>query len=198
MTLENINLSGHFLIAMPNMQDPFFAESVTYICTHNAEGAMGVIINRPTDMNMEMLFEKIKIPLENNHLSNKPVLFGGPVQTERGFVLHTVEPDTNKEEWNSSLLVSEEIALTTSKDILEATAKGEGPKKMLLTLGYAGWTAGQLEDEMLQNAWLSVEPKDKKVLKRLLYETDHSEQYHAAIQLLGIDPSMLSDTAGHA
>lgn len=198
MSLENINLTGHFLIAMPNMQDPLFADSVTYICTHNADGAMGIIINRPTDMNMETLFEKINIPLENNQLSNQPVLFGGPVQTERGFVLHTIEPDANQDEWNSSLLVSEEIVLTTSKDILEASAKGAGPQKMLLTLGYAGWTAGQLESEMLQNAWLSVEPKDKKILKRLLYDTEHSEKYHAAIQLLGIDPSMLSDTAGHA
>lgn len=198
MTLENVNLTGHFLIAMPNMQDPFFADSVTYICSHNEDGAMGIIINRPTDMNMEMLFEKINISLENNTLSGQPVLFGGPVQTERGFVLHTIDHSVSKEIWNSSIFVSEEIALTTSKDILEASAKGAGPKKMLLTLGYAGWTAGQLESEMMQNAWLSVQPKDSKTLTKLLYETDYSDKHHAAIQLLGIDPSMLSDTAGHA
>jgi putative transcriptional regulator len=198
MALENLNLTGHFLIAMPNMQDSFFADSVTYICAHNEDGAMGVIINRPTEMSVEKLFEKINLSLENTALSNQKVLFGGPVQTERGFVLHTVDNGMHKDIWSSSIFVSSDIALTTSKDILEASAKGAGPEKMLLTLGYAGWTAGQLESEIIQNAWLSVQPKDSKTLTKILYEIDHTDKHHAAIELLGINPAMLSDTAGHA
>ena len=153
MTLENINLTGHFLIAMPNLTDPYFTKSVTFICTHNQDGAMGVVINRPTDMTYEVLFEKINLNLQNETLANKPVLYGGPVQPERGFVLH--QPTG---EWDSSITVLDKIALTTSKDILDAVALGNGPEKLLLTLGYAGWTSGQLEHEMAQNAWLSVKP----------------------------------------
>jgi len=193
MTLENINLTGHFLIAMPNLTDPYFAKSVTFICTHNQDGAMGIVINRPTDMTYEMLFEKIKVDLENNAIANNPVLYGGPVQSERGFVLH--QPAG---EWDSSITICDKTALTTSKDILEAVALGTGPSKMLLTLGYAGWTPGQLEQEMAQNAWLSVEAKDVGTLNKILFETPHEEQFNAAMALLGFDPAMLSGVAGHA
>lgn len=193
MTLENINLTGHFLIAMPNLTDPYFAKSVTFICTHNQDGAMGVVINRPTDMTYEVLFEKIKVTLENKTIANKPVLYGGPVQPERGFVLH--QPAG---EWDSTITILEKIALTTSKDILDAVALGNGPEKLLLTLGYAGWTSGQLEHEIAQNAWLSVKPDDVDTLNKILFETPHDEQFSAAMALLGFDPAMLSDVAGHA
>jgi putative transcriptional regulator len=193
MTLENINFTGHFLIAMPNLTDPYFAKSVTFICTHNQDGAMGVLINRPTDMTFEILFEKINVDLQNKNLAGKPVLYGGPVQPERGFVLH--QPAG---EWDSSITVSDKVALTTSKDILEAVAQGNGPEKLLLSLGYAGWGSGQLEQEVAQNAWLSVKPKDSDTLNKILFDTPHEQQLNAAMALLGFDPAMLSDVAGHA
>lgn len=154
---------------------------------------MGIVINRPTDMSYGVLFEKISLTLSNPDLAARPVLFGGPVQPERGFVLHQHIGD-----WDSSITVVDDIAVTTSKDILHAVAQGSGPEKLLLSLGYAGWTAGQLEQEILQNAWLSVKPKDSATLIKLLFETPHEDQLNAAMALLGFDPSMLSDVAGHA
>src|SRR4051812_4611011 len=136
MLLENINLTGHFLIAMPALTDPYFSKSVTFICAHNQDGAMGVVINRPTDITYNALFEKINVELHNNSIANQPVLYGGPVQPERGFVLHpATKPktgDLEKDSWDSSITIAENTALTTSKDILEAVALGEGPDKMLL------------------------------------------------------------------
>lgn len=202
MLLENINLTGHFLIAMPALTDPYFSKSVTFICAHNQDGAMGVVINRPTDITYNALFEKINVELHNNSIANQPVLYGGPVQPERGFVLHPAfklkdgEPKTDN--WDSSITIAENTALTTSKDILEAVALGEGPEKMLLTLGYAGWTPGQLEQEIAQNAWLSVQPKDISSLHSILYETQHEKRLDATMALLGINFGMLSDEAGHA
>ncbi len=202
MLLENINLTGHFLIAMPALTDPYFSKSVTFICAHNQDGAMGVVINRPTDITYNALFEKIKVELHNSSIANQPVLYGGPVQPERGFVLHPATKlkagDLEKDRWDSSITIAENTALTTSKDILEAVALGEGPDKMLLTLGYAGWTPGQLEQEIAQNAWLSVQPKDIASLNSILYETQHEKRLDATMALLGIDFSMLSDEAGHA
>lgn len=197
MSLENINLTGHFLIAMPNLTDPYFAKSVAFICTHNQDGAMGVVINRPTDMTYDVLYEKINIKLENTALAKNHVLYGGPVQLERGFVLHPANSETNTE-WDSSITICNQTMLTTSKDILEAVARGAGPAKMLLTLGYAGWSQGQLEDEMAQNAWLSVQAKDTETLNKILFETPHEEQLNVTMALLGFDPAMLSDVAGHA
>lgn len=193
MSLDNINLTGHFLIAMPNLADPYFAKSVTFICSHSEEGAMGIVINRPTDMNYETLFEKINIKLEDTAIAHNQVLFGGPVQPERGFVLH--EPCGD---WDSSIIINEKTALTTSKDILEAVAVGTGPKNLLFTLGYAGWTPNQLEEEIVQNSWLSVQAKDSATLNKILFDTPHEEQLNAAMSLLGFDPAMLSDVAGHA
>lgn len=154
---------------------------------------MGVVINRPTDMSYEILFEKINLNLQNKTLAARPVLYGGPVQPERGFVLHQPIGD-----WDSSITVLNCVALTTSKDILEAVAQGSGPEKLLLSLGYAGWTAGQLEQEVAQNAWLSVKPKDMDTLNTILFDTPYEKQLNAAITLLGFDPAMLSDEAGHA
>jgi putative transcriptional regulator len=194
MTLENINLTGHFLIAMPALNDPYFSKSVTFICTHSEDGAMGVVINRPTDLTYDALFEKINLELHDTALAQKPVLYGGPVQPDRGFVLH--EPDGI--EWDSSITIAENTALTTSKDILEAVAQGTGPEKMLLTLGYAGWTPGQLEQEIAQNSWLSVQAKDISSLHDILYNTQHEKKLDATMALLGINFGMLSDEAGHA
>jgi putative transcriptional regulator len=193
MTLENTNFTGHLLIAMPNLTDPYFAKSVTFICTHNQDGAMGIVINRPTDMTFGILFEKINISLLNKGLADRPVLYGGPVQPERGFVLHQQVGD-----WDSSITIVDDIAVTTSKDILNAVAEGSGPKRLLLSLGYAGWAAGQLEQEITQNAWLSVKPDNLDALYKVLFDTPHEEQLNAAMALLGFDPAMLSDVAGHA
>jgi putative transcriptional regulator len=191
--LENVNLTGHFLIAMPGMTDPFFSKSVTFICSHNQDGAMGVIINRPTDVTYETLFEKINVELLNSLIAQNPVLYGGPVQPERGFVLH--QPAG---EWDSTMTISENTALTTSKDILESVAIGAGPEKMLLTLGYAGWVPGQLEQEIAQNSWLSVQAKDVTTLHKILYEIQYDDKLNATLALLGVNPAMLSDVAGHA
>ena len=202
MLLENINLTGHFLIAMPALTDPYFSKSVTFICAHNQDGAMGVVINRPTDITYNALFEKINVELINSSIANQPVLYGGPVQPERGFVLHPAtklkDGDPQIDNWDSSITIAENTALTTSKDILEAVALGEGPEKMLLTLGYAGWTPGQLEQEIAQNAWLSVQPKDVSSLHSILYEMQHEKRLDATMALLGINFGMLSDEAGHA
>lgn len=193
MTLENTNFTGHLLIAMPNLTDAYFAKSVTLICTHNQDGAMGIVINRPTDMSFGTLFEKINLNLHDKTLTERPVLYGGPVQPERGFVLHQ-----QIGEWDSSITIIDDIAVTTSKDILTAVAEGSGPKKLMLSLGYAGWGAGQLEQEISQNAWLSVKPKDHDTLIKVLFDTPHENQLNAAMALLGFDPAMLSDIAGHA
>ena len=192
-TLENVNLTGHLLIAMPGMTDPFFSKSVTFICTHNQDGAMGVMINRPTDLSYETLFEKIKVDLIQSELADNAVLYGGPVQPERGFVLHE-----HSGEWDSTLSIAENTALTTSKDILESVAIGTGPKKMLLALGYAGWTAGQLEQEIAANSWLSVQAKDGETLHKILFECKAEDKLNASMALLGVNPAMLSDVAGHA
>lgn len=154
---------------------------------------MGIVINRPTEMCYDVLFEKINLSLQSPLLAERPVLYGGPVQPERGFVLHQEIGD-----WDSSITITDDIAVTTSKDILNAVAQGNGPQKFLLSLGYAGWTAGQLEQEILQNAWLSVKPKSSMERNKLLFDTPHEEQFNTAMALLGFDPSMLSDVAGHA
>lgn len=192
MALESTNFTGHLLIAMPNLTDPYFAKSVTLICSHSPEGAMGVVINRPTDMTYGTLFEKIGLTLVNIGLAERSVLFGGPVQPERGFVIHSING-----EWDSSIQISPHVTLTTSKDILSAVAESSGPQQLLLSLGYAGWTAGQLEKEIADNAWLSVKADDE-ALHQLLFHTPHESQLNAAMSLLGFDPSMLSDTVGHA
>jgi len=183
-----VNLTHHFLIAMPGMADPNFAHTLTFVCEHSPEGALGVVVNRPIDMTLAALFEQIDVPGPSPSLRDAPVMFGGPVQGDRGFVLH--RPLGN---WQSTLAVSDDIGLTTSKDILEAVARGEGPQRMLVTLGYAGWSAGQLERELAANAWLTV-AADPDVV----FDTPVEARLPAAMRLLGIDPSMLSEDAGHA
>ncbi len=154
---------------------------------------MGVVINRPIDMKLDALFEQINLQLEDTPFAQNDVHFGGPVQIDRGFVLHQPAGD-----WDSTIAVHGETALTTSKDILEAVAKGQGPEKLLVTLGYAGWAAGQLEEEMAQNAWLSVKPNDIHSQDKVIFDIPNEEKFTAAMGLLGIDLATLSEEAGHA
>src|SRR3981189_1724518 len=183
--MSSINLTNHFLIAMPNMADPYFSRTLTYICEHNDQGALGLVVTRPIDMTLQALFERLSLTLRDAYLADAPIYFGGPVQTDRGFVLH--EPAGN---WQSTLRVRDVIGLTTSKDILEAVGRGEGPKRMLVTLGYAGWSPGQLEQELSQNAWLTVEAKDA-----ILFDIPAEERLAQAMQLLGIDYASLQGEA---
>lgn len=182
------NFTHHFLIAMPAMADQNFSHTLTYVCEHNEGGALGIVVNRPTEMTLSSLFQQIDVPLSDRDLCRMPVHFGGPVQVDRGFVLH--RPLGN---WQSTLAVDAEVGLTTSKDVLEAVARGEGPKDVIVSLGYAGWWAGQLEQEIAQNAWLTV-AADPDVL----FETPADLRLPAAMRLLGIDFSRLSDAVGHA
>jgi putative transcriptional regulator len=186
--MQKVNLTDHFLIAMPNMVDPHFAKSLTFICEHNDQGALGVVVNRPIEMNLHALLEQVSIAQENHDFRSIPVHFGGPVQVDRGFVLHTP-----RGEWQSTLAVGAEIGLTTSKDILQAVARGEGPRQILVTLGYAGWAPGQLEHELAQNAWLTVPAKPQ-----VIFDLPADERLPAAMALLGVDFASLSDVAGHA
>jgi putative transcriptional regulator len=195
--LEILNLTGQFLIAMPAMTDPYFSKTVTYICTHNQDGAMGVIINRSADITVANLFQQIQLEAESSALLKKTVNFGGPVQIERGFILHDIMPSWH-DEFNSTIVINNTVALTTSKDILEATAQNKGPSKMLIALGYAGWTAGQLENELAQNAWLNLETSDSAQINQLIFDMPNSEKFDRAMHLMGIDFASLSEVAGHA
>lgn len=186
--MAQLNLSHHFLIAMPAMADSIFAKSLTYICEHNDQGALGIIVNRPISLTLGELFAQIEAPLNNPDLTRVPVHFGGPVQTDRGFVLH--EP---MGEWQSTLAINENVGLTTSKDILQAVGLGNGPNNILVTLGYSGWTQGQLEQELAQNAWLSVPAS-----AHILFDLPPEERLPAAMAVLGIDYASLSEDAGHA
>jgi putative transcriptional regulator len=183
-----VDLTHHFLIAMPSMVDPNFAKSLTYICEHNDQGALGVVVNRPIDMTLKSLFEQIDIPLHDHDRGQLPVYFGGPVQVDRGFVLHRPPG-----EWQSTLSINAQIGLTTSRDILQAVGEGRGPDQILVSLGYAGWAPGQLEQELTQNAWLTV-GADLKVI----FELPVERRLSAAMGLLGVDLARLSDDIGHA
>ncbi len=182
------NLSNHFLVAMPNMADPNFGGSVVLIAEHTDKGALGLVVNRPMELNLKMLFERIDLSLENPTLEDSPVFYGGPVQTDRGFVLHSPIGT-----WGTTVSVGDDIGLTSSKDVLEAVARAEGPARMLVTLGYSGWGPGQLEDEIARNAWLTV-PADAGVV----FDTPIEERLTRAFGLLGVNPAFLSASAGHA
>lgn len=182
------NLTNHFLIAMPGMTDPSFVRTVTYLCQHNEDGALGIIVNRPSELTLADIMEQMEIDVLEPAIGQIPVYLGGPVQPERGFVLH--EPAAGK--WNSTLNVSESIALTTSRDILEAIGQGEGPRKILIALGYAGWGKGQLEHEIVENAWLNA-PADQAIL----FERPVASRWKAAAELMGVDISLLTAQAGH-
>jgi putative transcriptional regulator len=192
-----INLTHHFLIAMPGLEDESFSHSVVYLCEHSERGALGLIINKPSDINLKNLFDKVDLPLRRTDLTDMPVFQGGPVQTERGFVLH--EPMTaagagpDESVYASTLTIPGGLEMTTSKDVLEALSTGAGPRRVLVSLGYSGWGEGQLESELAENSWLTV-GADPKVI----FDTPVEQRYEQALGLLGLQSWMLSPDAGHA
>ena len=196
MSSDRINLTNQFLIAMPGMADDTFAGSVVYLCEHTEKGALGLVINKPIDIKLKNLFEKVELTLDSPELAEQPVFFGGPVQTERGFVLHE-KLGTADSPYNSTLQIPGGLEMTTSKDVLEALSHGAGPKKLLVTLGYSGWAAGQLEDEIGRNGWLNVDAS-VDASRAIIFDTPIEQRYDRALSLLGIDPRMLSQEAGHA
>ncbi len=184
-----VGLANQFLIAMPTLLDPNFYHSVTYIIEHNKEGAMGIVINQPVDLTFGEMAKQLGLESDNNsQLLNQTIYRGGPVELERGFVLH--EPVGK---WESTLKISDNIAISTSSDIVAAIAKGEGPSDSLVALGYAGWGAGQLEKEIAENAWLSG-PADASVI----FKTNVKDRWKAATKLLGVDINQISGVVGHA
>lgn len=183
------SLKDHFLIAMPQMKDPNFAHSVIYICEHSPQGAMGIVINLPLNIHLSDVFDNMNIDSNDQNLASVPVLAGGPIQRERGFIIH--KPDD--ESWESSLALNDELCITTSKDILEAIANHQGPENILIALGYAGWESGQLEREISENSWLCG-PANPKIL----FNVEPENRWRAAGEMLGIDMDCLSTEIGHA
>lgn len=205
----SINLTHHFLIAMPGLEDETFSKSVVYVCEHTERGALGLVINKVGELSMRGLFEKVDLPLNRLDLIDAPVLQGGPVHTERGFVLHDAmlanpDPDLSDEEaalnaaskpdsiYASTMHIPGGLEMTTSKDVLEALSAGHGPRRVLVSLGYSSWGEGQLESELAENSWLTV-PADMAVI----FETPVAQRYESAMALLGLQSWMLSSQVGH-
>lgn len=188
--MDSINLTNHFLIAMPGMADPYFSKTLTLVCEHSDKGAIGIVVNKPIDVTLGNLFEQVNIALNDATLAAAPVHFGGPVLVDRGFVLH--QPLGN---WSSTLRIDDDTGLTTSKDVLEAMAAGDGsgPARVLVTLGYAGWAPGQIEDEIKRNGWLTVPANPS-----LIFGLSAENRLNAAMAMLGINYGNLLDGAGHA
>jgi putative transcriptional regulator len=186
--MQSVDLTHHFLMAMPAMADPFFSKTLTYICEHSDQGALGLVVNRPIDLTLKDLLDQLDISSDDQALKELPIMFGGPIQLDRGFVLH--QPVG---EWQSTMVVSNEIGLTTSLDILRAIAGGESPKHLLVALGYSGWAPGQIEHELSQNAWLTVPASP-----RIIFDLPAEERLTAAMRSLGVDFSALSDEVGHS
>lgn len=186
--VESTTLTNQFLIAMPGLADPNFHRTVTYICAHNEDGAMGIIINRPLGLLLDEVLEQMDIKASDELIGRAPVFQGGPVQADRGFVLH--QPI---QQWDYSIQVCDEFGIATSRDILMAIASGKGPEQTLVALGYAGWAAGQLEHEIRDNVWLNA-PVDS----RIIFQTPIEQRWEAAAALAGIDLERLDSNAGHA
>jgi putative transcriptional regulator len=186
--MQQTDLTNQFLISMPSLKDPNFEKTVTYVCVHNEEGAMGIVINKPLDIGLGEIFVQMDISVENPVANNKTVYQGGPVHIDHGFILHQ-----SNQEWDSSIIVSADLCVTTSKDILEAIAEGNGPEESLVALGYAGWSAGQLEQELLDNAWLTG-PADKDII----FNTSSDQCWETAANHIGVDIEKLSSDIGHA
>ena len=182
------NLTNHFLIAMPGLADPNFYHTVTYMCDHNEEGAMGIVINRPLEMDLAELLSYLGVTDYPSEIGQVPIYQGGPVQTERGFVLHNPTG-----EWDATTHVSDQIDLTMSQDIIEAIAQGRGPEQYLISLGYAGWGKGQLENELVENAWLNGPAQSD-----IIFEQPVEQRWNASARLLGVDISQISHDVGHA
>lgn len=181
-------LTGQLLIAMPAMADPNFHRTVTYICEHSEHGALGLIINRPLDIDLGEVFQQLSMTAHDPELASQPILRGGPVQMDRGFVIHGSEHT-----WETTANIADSIQVTTSQDILTAMAAGDGPTQAMVALGYAGWGAGQLEYEITENAWLSA-----PATRQILFDTPFEDRWADAAALLGIDLATLSTDAGHA
>jgi len=191
------DLTNHFLIAMPGLRDEVFSRSVVYICEHSQRGALGLVINKPCEIDMKSLFEKVDLPLHREDLSNAPVFQGGPVQTDRGFVLHeqffTGSDKPAESAFASTLTIPGGLEMTTSKDVLEALSSGAGPRKVLVSLGYAAWGEGQLESELSDNSWLTVAASNS-----IIFDTPVARRYDDALRLLGFESWMLSPEVGRA
>jgi putative transcriptional regulator len=188
-----INLTHHFLIAMPGLDDEAFARSVVYMCEHSDRGALGLVINKPSDINLQNLFDKVALPLRRDDLTASPVFQGGPVQTERGFVLHECMLAGSESVYASTMTIPGGLEMTTSRDVLEALSTGAGPRKVFVSLGYSSWGEGQLESEISENSWLTVEAD-----LSLIFDTPVEQRYDKALLLLGLQSWMLSPEAGHA
>ena len=187
--MQHFGLKDHFLLAMPHLEDPNFTGSLSYLCDHDENGTMGVIVNRPLELTLEALFEQLELGGEESPHRNAPVYYGGPVHKDRGFILHRGASTR----WDSSIQVTEELALTTSMDMLQALAVGEGPEDFLVCLGCAGWEAGQLEQEILDNAWLTVEGRSD-----IFFEVPPEQRLGAAAGILGVDLNLMTREAGHS
>jgi len=185
--MQTINLTSHFLIAMPAMSDPNFSRTLTFVCEHNERGALGIVVNRPIEVTLAALFRQVEIALPDVDLAAQPVFFGGPVQFDHGFVLHRPVGA-----WKSTLPVGD-VGLTTSRDILEAMSHCSGPRQQLIALGYAGWAPGQLEDELQRNGWLTV-----RADLDVIFDVPPEARYDAAMSALGVNAANLSEEAGHA
>ena len=191
---DSTNFTHHFLIAMPGLEDAMFSKSVIYMCEHSERGALGLVINKPSDINLQKLFDKVELPLHRQDLTQTPVFQGGPVQTERGFVLHeSVVMPGNESLYASTMTIPGGLEMTTSKDVLEALSTGYGPRKVFISLGYSSWGQGQLESEISDNSWLTV-AADPAVI----FDTPVEQRYAKALKLLGLEAWMLSPEAGHA
>ena len=192
-----INLTHHFLIAMPGMQDDSFARSVVYLCEHSERGALGLIINKPTDLSLKGLLDKVDLSLRRHDLADAPVFLGGPVQTDRGFVLHdpmrSADAPADESAYSSTMHVPGGLDMTTSKDVLEALSTGAGPRRALVSLGYAPRGEGQLESELAENSWLTVGAD-----VALIFDTPVDQRYDSALELLGLQAWRLSPQAGRA
>ena len=180
-------LSNHFLIAMPSLKGSNFSQSVAYICEHSADGAIGLVVNQPTKITLGDLLDQMDVKYDAA-IGETSLFSGGPVQTERGFILHS-----NEKSWESTLTISDTVSISSSKDVLEDIANNRGPDKFLITLGYAGWNAGQLEDEMINNSWLTLPAN-----QHIIFDTPVEQRWTAAAQPLGIDMNLIASQAGHA
>ena len=197
----SINLTHHFLIAMPGLEDSGFTKSVVYLCEHSERGALGLVINKPSELNLQHLFDKVDLPMQRQDLTHTPVFQGGPLHTERGFVLHETMHGTpsagdnppQESAYASSMTIPGGLEMTTSRDVLEAISTGAGPRRVLVSLGYSSWAEGQLESELADNSWLTV-AADTTVI----FDTPIEKRYDQALKLLGVEAWMLSPVAGRA
>jgi putative transcriptional regulator len=190
-----INLTNHFLIAMPGLVDALFTKSVVYVCEHSPRGALGLVINKPADISMPDLFGKVELALHRADLTDAPVFQGGPLQVERGFILHEAASNATltRPAYASTMAIAGGLAMTTSKDVLQALADGGGPPKVLVSLGYSSWGEGQLESELGSNSWLTVDAN-----RDIIFDTPVDQRYDKALGLLGLQAWMISSQVGHA